>query len=525
MKRDRKWHESGCSLAVGLALSIPATAACSGSEAAGAEWEPGAPRSAQAAVAVAEGVTRAASALPFARGGERLAAMHHLANGAEQFQGFKDRELDVDCKWVHAPDRASFRCVPAHETNVVYLDAACTQPAMPVWAHSTHPKLVSDQGAPTSLEKSCGTTFPLPRQSYRVREQVREGGLQDRSVLYAKTEDGCRPAALGGLLRPAALRLEPISESAFVSGRIRDVDVGGGLFAQRLEADDGTQTTLGVTGPHRKPCELLPSGVCVPGRIARHRERWAAWFTQEAGLLWADVYQDARCEVTAFAHGSDPRCGNPEYGLALHDGHARIHSLTLATEVFLKTLPTGGSEQPGCASWSVSADQQPVFVAGPDVTASLPAAQRVRTGSGPLFREQLAGASESVVPLEQGGPFIDAAGRSCSVMPAEDGSLRCFPDRYRIDLAGYWRDPSCTEQLFVSEVQDLSDLVVMADQSMYRPSTIRALSTTKVYDGPTYGRGADWACEAMPGPTGLRLLTRDQALPITVLPKVELVAL
>ena len=525
MKRDNIWREAPRGLAVVLALAT--TSACAESESA-IDARSGEAQTSPARAVLIEGAPPTAGALAFARGGKRLAAMHDVAEGgAELFEGFEDRELDTACTWVHASDRTSFKCVPADQTDVVYLDEACTEPAMSVmWQmvdRVRRPKLVSDRGAPTEFENSCGTTYPVPRKSYRVGEKVREGGLEDGSKLYTRSAGECHRAAAVGLLPPAAFRLEPLPESMFVSGHIRAVDVGGGLVAQRLEAEDGSQTTLGVTDADRKPCELLPSGPCVPGRIARHRERWMIGVTAESQAVWADVHQDARCEVGAFAHGSHHHCGEPDFGLELRDGLPHVYSLTLATKVFLRSPAAGGSAPASCEPQSVRADSR-VFVSGPEVTASFPAARRVRTGSGPLFREQLAAAGENLIPLERGGAFMDAAGRSCTVMPAEDGNLRCFPDRYQVHLAGYWRDPMCKEPLFVSDVEDLSDLIIMAEQTMYRPSTIRALSTLKVYDGTRYA-SVDGRCEAQPEPIEARLLARDRALAITVLPKVELVAL
>lgn len=370
--------------------------------------------------------------LDFAQSGSRVVALGFASNEARLFRTFHDRELGFDCSFVAEAGGSAQRCVPTTEVTMVYTDASCTEPA--AWAEDSlrRPLAVGEAvSAGSQVGGKCPGDAPTHRDAYRVGERLREESVGGPAAgLFQSYGGGCEKASPPAKIFPAVVRLIPIPESELARGQRANVDVGGGLRLTRLLADDGAQLTLGVTGADGAPCELQRDGECVPEPIAR-----------PAGLLSNKFYTalNADCSAPAFHTPYDAACGVPQFGVA--DDAAlplRVNALAPAAAVFGLDLVVPVTEP---ASFSCTLKEVAAYgwVAAPaaDVTGTLPVASRLRRGTGPLHVDWFSLGERELLPVEGRGQWGEVAtgrfagpdGRTCEVMPAEDGKLRCvFPD-------------------------------------------------------------------------------------------------
>jgi hypothetical protein len=477
-----------------------------------------------AALAGSIDLATAPPALPYAQGGQRLKAEHLTAEGVALFTRFHDQQLDVGCTWFPASDADELRCLPDRRADVVYLDRECKQPVAPAstsqWTAGTFfPQasvapgafVIGDVSTPSNDE--CKASV-VRRKAYRVGAKAVSGHpdnlIAGRLGLY-----GCNGARDGRrfIYLVDLYHLEPVPEQTFVRGQRTRVSAGEGLAVSRVVGDDGSAQTLGVRDADGAPCQLFADGACVSGTLttAKAGRRDALDPSQPPTFFYAD----AACQTELFRSTFLRTCALPEFGVVVREGQTRVFTLAPASKGYQRTADGTCSAIDGFIG--------DLLAPRDDVTATIPIARTVRRGSGVLFLDQFSGDdAERFVPVERGRSFVDARGRPCTVMQAADQTLRCVPDRWKIEEASYWRDPACRERLFVSLPMDadLTDLVVMDGQDMYRPPTIRGLSSVEVHTGPVY-RSQSQACREVARPDAQRLLTRGASIPLTVLPQVE----
>jgi hypothetical protein len=282
------------------------------------------------------------------------------------------------------------------------------------------------------VETTCPGDAPTHRDAYRVGERLREESFAPANDLFQAYGGRCQTASPPAKFFPAVVRLIPIPEHELARGQRTSVDVGAGLRLTRLLADDGAQLTLGVTGADGTPCEFQPDGECVPEPIAR-----------PAPLVSDQFYTalNAECSAPAFQMPYQTACGVPKFGVAYDDAQPlRIQAMALAAAVFGLELvePVTDPISYSCTRKDVAAYGW-VAAPGEDVTGTLPMAGKLRRGTGLLHVDWFSVAGRELLPVGGHEPwggvvisrFADADDRSCDVISAEDGKLRCVFDDER----------------------------------------------------------------------------------------------
>jgi hypothetical protein len=464
--------------------------------------------------------------VPYARGGQRLAALYYVAEGAEQFRTLYDSQLAAPCEFVHGENGLGFRCVPtARLDEVLYLDAACEQPAVrnyDYWRSGRHSTPSGWRSAPAP-EASCAGDLPPYRATYKLGEQVFDGGLGVRPLdVYTRVGAGCEPTWLQvGHVVDAVQRLLPVAESELVAARLELMDVGSGLFIRRLVADDGTQITVGVAGLGQLLCSLQKDGQCVPEPIAK----------REPGGY--GPFLDAACEQIGWQSASSPSCGTPRFGVTQVDDVVRVHELVRAQAVFEQQQIWDTRQLPPTAVTTCVQNEGPIYVfdLGQEVASPFPRARTLRTGSGQLHLLRFAAparsdhASDAVIPLEPGGNFVDDRAYPCEVREAVDGTYRCLPLRAAVHEADSFADAGCSERLYARTDSTVATADLRLADYDYDTFTGRltTLFSLKDHRDQIYQVVQTVCTPAPPAPDSL--LAKDKELPLTTLAAVEAVSL
>jgi hypothetical protein len=368
--------------------------------------------------------------LDFVRSGTRLVAMGYSSNEARVFRTFHDQRLGFDCDFTPGLAGADQRCVPSATVELIFTDAACTEPA--TWLVRTN-GLELGEAVSSATEPGaqvCPGDAPLRRDAYRVGEQLSEEVIAGTPFdLFALRDGRCQTASLPAKVTPPVYRLTPLADDELVHGERVSLNVGDGLRVTRLIADDGAELNVGVTAADRTPCELQRDSECVPEPIARGA-------TAQNGKFWAALNAD--CTEPAFQLPYPVACGAAKLGVR-DDGVAApvISRLKSACTAFSWSVLLPATDPPayGCAPLP-DAGAQGLAAPGEDVTGTLPPASRLRRGAGPLHVDWYAAgqnvllpvladprqASPGVVPVPQ---FVTDAGKPCTIMPADDGNEHC----------------------------------------------------------------------------------------------------
>ena len=454
------------------------------------------------------------SALPFAKSGDRLQALGYVANSVEQFRSMHDALLDFDCEF--APDAAGsgLRCVPRAQTDIIYLDPNCSQPA--AWNEYDTIRMGETVSArPAQPGFVCPNTPGLHRETFDVGEQVyAEWNSSKRTPVYEHSGVKCMPTfpQVKGL--PAVQRLIPRSESTLVAAKRVITDVGSGLRLSRIIAEDGAQVTVAVMNAAQQPCAVQPDGECIPGILAI------------AGSGDYFVALDAACTEPAFSSPFADACGKPELGIEGTSGDTfRVHQLKAAPLFAKRFVLDDHLEVDPLATTCEHAipGEFSAFALDRDVTGAYPMAQPLRRGTRDLHVDWFvtkASAGSLVVPIarvQESPQFLNALGHLCQVTPSVDGSLRCAAIEPQAFEDTYWADPACTKPLYRSYPpgQDPATL----HRAEYDPDGTRltGLWTVKAYPGAVYGIVNNQCSKTIPLGT---TLTLDQRTDVSALPQV-----
>lgn len=450
-------------------------------------------------------------ALPYAVGGQRLEAMHHVVQGAARFRGLHDKQLDLACEFVPELSGDGFRCVPEAVHDVIYLDASCSEPALEISSGGPRWQPGAWLSAPTTGPRTrCVGEPPAPRASYRIGEVFFVGGVESigkpHPKIYAKNGARCDPTQprSGYGLSPIH-RLLPVDPALLVAGRVSTLDVGGGLSVQRVVADDDTEVTLSVLGPGGVPCTLVRGGRCLPEPLA---------------VGSGGYFLDGQCRQEAFFGPAQSICGRAPLGVRIEADIAHVFELVAMSTAYGRI-----ASSPDCTMFEGAPG---VFGAGREVSDRYPAALELQTGTAQLhlrrFAAPQAASSTSFIALDPGGEFLDSRGHPCQVEQATDGSLLCLPVRSLVKVAEYFRDATCSERLWLAEQPDvdLSELRLVQRRADYT-AAIEALFSLTSHSGPVY-QIDQTRCVGADAPT-TTVLARGQELPLTTLVRVESVAL
>lgn len=487
--------------------------------------------------------------IPFAHSGTRLKARHYVASGVAQFQTFYDDALKTECEWaVTGP--GEMRCLPSRRADILFADAACTQPvvgsyaSIPVIAGDGVPQSPMQEGSWVRVESAqdakmhCLPDLPRASAVYRVGEVVDKGSSSDvsRYIDLGDKGRGCEKVYSGGESR-FSQRADPVSQDLFAYGKLVSVDAGGGLTAHRVIGSDGSEATVGVSDAKDTYCQILADGLCVPGRSILKTTR-----TGEP-----HPFYDEECTLRGLSREAPTAartCGPPMFGIDNSSGSSRVYKLKATGTKNLVLCENPFPSETNDIDYYYYRDPN-AYDADTEVTATFPKARLMHFGTGSLSREQFVSErSDVVMPLAPGGGFIDAQGGPCRVLLAADGTFRCFPDRWNLtalvafdDRPVMFGDADCTRMLFLSpDGMDISKILVKNDR---RPKDGKAdtspdskklvtLSTVKVHDGNYYyyyypDEGGP-ACAPVSPPTAVtkRSLIGDQDVPFSVLPLITL---
>lgn len=203
-----------------------------------------------------EGQAAGGEVAPVGRSGERLSALAYEAGEAVQFRHFHDELLGFDCSF--GADSAGVpRCFPRRGARIVYLDAACTQPAI------RDSGVVSGEWV-TELSQPCPGQLATHSGLFTVGEQVYDeatAGSEGYRV-YERAGAACNVAPPEAKSSPAVYELFSKDVHELVSGSTVSFETAGDLRVERVVAADGAEANLGVTLHDGTACTLQRDGLC-----------------------------------------------------------------------------------------------------------------------------------------------------------------------------------------------------------------------------------------------------------------------
>jgi hypothetical protein len=325
--------------------------------------------------------------VPYATSGTRLAAMGYADDGAVFFGTMRDAKLGVDCAFEQN-EVGDWLCTPAKKQTLIYLDAACTEPAVEEPAFSTPTGEVFGFPNP-SVPSSGGSDIVLvPKHFpvYRVADEVFKSNgtttfAEATITIYQGSPTQCRGPRVANphvvVNPPSIFRVTPVADSELVKATLRDVPLKDGLTLERLVTDDGAQLSghLKLAG---RECELQRDGRCVPAPVGAR-----------------GLYADSDCKEYAFQVANGKSIGGVTfYGAEPDlDDTTTVYELIPTTTVYSRkvrydTVVENGQTKSvevlvGCDALDVS--NYDYYRRGKEVTEQLPKLHTVQFGTADLF--------------------------------------------------------------------------------------------------------------------------------------------
>jgi hypothetical protein len=326
--------------------------------------------------------------VPFATSGTRLLAVGYADDGAAFFDTMRDLALGTDCAFEQN-DAGDWVCSPKDKEPLVYLDAACTDPAVEVPAFTTPTGEVFgfSDGSPSGGGGSDTVLVPKHAPVYRVGDELfASDGVstfaEDVMSIYARQSTQCNGPLLADrhvvVNPPSLFRAKPVDDSELVKATLRDIPLNDGLTLERLVTDDGAQLSGHVKLAGRQ-CELEADGRAVPEPVAERQE-----------------FADADCTEEAFHLTTAPDAGTTIYGVVpSSDGTNAVYELTPTTTIYAQRTRTdvmivNGQQMAvvtviGCDSVDVSTASSIYYRRAKDVTEQLPKLDTVQLGTAQVF--------------------------------------------------------------------------------------------------------------------------------------------
>jgi len=463
--------------------------------------------------------------LAFAQSGQRLRVWSFVGEGIELFSTFHDDQLDADCEFVPTSERNSYVCFPETAADVVYLDAACTQPAArsgPAASTIAAGRWVS--AAVPGTGTTCAGAPPPMRVGYRVGEQLFVGGVEALGKplpsVFAIVDSRCQATTIHSALVPSDLfRLERQDDSVFVSGTVAVRPATGGFAVRRVTAEDGAELTLDVLGPGGEPCLVQADGRCVPGPVGVRP------------FFGTGDYLDAHCTAPAFSWANPNQCDDPRLGVEAIAGQVHVYELEEASAVYAEravldpatgeaVLDSEGRPRVSCESDAGAR----AYAAGQDVTSRFAQAGSAEVAFGALrlvqHRSPAAGGAASAGPtivFEAGGAFVDEQGQGCRTRTGLFNTLECDVSGPEIYESGFWKDAACENRLYdflgPHDAADGAPAVSAFREVSSLDEVRRTWLSFKSYAGPVY-RPNDGTCSPMGSTTFLLEVDRKAMFPV-----------
>jgi hypothetical protein len=352
----------------------------------------------------------------FVVSGARLKAQYFVGGGMRKFNTLIDTEFGLACQFRRLASDGSIRCVPGTAGISYFSDPECLQG---VYVRTAECDLrpggfaVRYTAAPTSCEADFETV-----ESYRV------GDVVEPAQIYHLQSGECVPADVTGI---EVLEAQVMAADEFVRVEPVTLDVGGGLVARRIRAEDGAELTLDLQSMAGVPCRMVQD-VCVPAGAAA------------AGTSYAD---EMCSELVGHVYNTT-KCGEPTHAYAAQK---------LGDTCFVDgpVWPVIGSIDP---VYSLSTGECAVrppddgfeyYELGEPSTEGLPKLTLGEFGESELRAKVYLGASGAIaanVPR-----IFTAEGTPCYMAPVPGGQ-RCLPRVvYSANVAGY-ADAACTESVY-----------------------------------------------------------------------------
>jgi hypothetical protein len=367
--------------------------------------------------------------IPAFEAGSRLRARVYVsADGSHHFSGWRDTELELDCRFRRLQvrqDAFDYYCVPETPVSIVfqsgprYADAACTVAAVDV--------------------DSCDGVVPPYRLYTDLRPPACEGSEVSSLQRIGEPIQDPYVRAFGDVCTEAGLAsqgqgwraIAPADLSTFVRAEMRFVELGGGLYLTRLRGEDGTSEVRKFSFENTlcRATEVTGAGArCVP----------------DAAAIAGSFFADASCaRPTGDVLGG---CGASFGTWTRHDPNQDCAATTTLWD--FRPIRTDQYFLDGVVcrlwdQWNPVRDQTELIPRDP---TTVPALEVVRSGAGRL---------RSVVNRTAGGSSVGLAtiydsvlGLECAPREFEDGTLRCVPTQSP-GLEGYF-DSDCSSPVVAS---------------------------------------------------------------------------
>lgn len=195
-----------------------------------------------------------------AKSGDRVVALGYLSEGVAQFRTLHDNLLGFDCEFVEAGPGGDIHCVPKQTAALVFLDAACTQPATWGWNWQSA-QSVGDWFSAAPFELRYPGVLPSYRQAFQLGEEVYpEGPYSNDTGVFELQGTACIAASPPAKSTPAVYRLIPHSDAELAAGTLSNIDAGSGLRLWRVSGLDGSQSAVAVTTTDGQACTAEPTG-------------------------------------------------------------------------------------------------------------------------------------------------------------------------------------------------------------------------------------------------------------------------
>jgi hypothetical protein len=388
--------------------------------------------------------------------GARLRArLLDAGGGAVSFQGWHDRDLEIECVFATASDGV-LRCLPEAPAWVAYANADCTAPVV-FWFPDdcAHPPTFAAQWVP-----GANAAEPARVELHQVGAPVSAGPV------YFQTTTGCTK---GFHVDQAFVLGAAVAPTMFVAASTSTLDYRGDRLAVKvITTADGAAQILETIDPARGPCSRfwLPTGegVCLAN-------------LGEGGGRMA-IFRDDACSV-------------PVPGV-VYGGPDRIPSAIFADDG-LAYLPGARIDEPifdARIADTCRVNMDTAYELGrPAVADDFPRMAASLTGAGRL-QAQYATDLRGRRVLPEG--FYDAA-RSAACLPmvvdGAPGVLRCVP--YGVSGSStsteHFADPACTIPVaeWLSEAPSAGHVFTHAASSCGEIA-LRSAYTVVAHLGPTF---------------------------------------
>jgi hypothetical protein len=396
--------------------------------------------------------------------GTRIAPILLQGDGAEILGGWQDNQLGVRCSWIAQPD-GSLRCYPdSIGLGLVYLDAACSRPAVVL--------------STASLLGSCGRLAffhsPAPGQCGEgtFRRLGPPSDLAPATARYRLTDGACAlalPSNPGDHLLELGESLPP---GSLAVGHLRPVAGPGRLQAMVIESDDGAR------GAYRYYYDQTMARRCAAARSADGHRRCLPFSDHVAE---SSFFSDATC--TELAANEPAGCPKESFVWStIWDGclsRARVRELGAAIPA---QYASGANGTCGPMIGGLDPDVA-AYAQGPEVPPAslLEVNQMVEPGPQRL-RRYLDQTPTGAWPIA--GLFDQQLQLACSPGIAGDGLLRCLPPS--VLAAPSYADAACTVPLVEQAEHQCAPTYAHRESSGSCPTGNRLFKVGLSYAGPSY---------------------------------------